>query len=52
MANYLNYERIDFPVFKGALSGLRQILAAESPFQNDEKCFVFHLKSSLRSQDI
>ena len=22
------------------------------PFKNDEKCFLFHLKSSYRSQDI
>ena len=22
------------------------------PFENDEKCFLFHLKSSIRSQDI
>ena len=36
---------------KGALSGLRQFLATESPL-NDEKCFLFHLKSSFRSQDI
>ena len=35
--------------FKGTLSGLRQFLATESP---DEKCFLFHLKSSCRSQDI
>ena len=38
--------------FKGALSGLRQFLATESLFKNDEKCFLFHLKSSFRSQDI
>ena len=31
-------------VIKDALSGLRQ-------FKNDEKCFLFHLKSSFRSQD-
>ena len=24
----------------------------ENPFKNDEKCFLFHLKSSFRSQDI
>ena len=24
----------------------------ESLFKNDEKCFLFHLKSSFRSQDI
>ena len=37
---------------KGALSGLRQFLATESSFKNDEKCFLFHLRSSFRSQDI
>ena len=36
---------------KGALSGLRQILATES-LKDDEKYFLFHLKSSFRSQDI
>ena len=36
---------------KGALLGLRQFLATE-PFKNDEKCFLFHLKNSFRSQDI
>ena len=38
--------------FKGALSGLRQFLAAESPFEMIKKCFLFDLKSSFRSQDI
>ena len=28
------------------------ILLASVPFKNDEKCFSFHLKSSLRSQYI
>ena len=38
--------------FKGALSGLKQFLATESSLnKNDEKCFLFHLKSSFRSQD-
>ena len=38
------------PLFslKGVLSGLRQFFATESPL----KCFLFHLKSSFRSQDI
>ena len=36
---------------KGTLSGLKQFLAAESSW-NDEKCFLFHLKSFFRSQDI
>ena len=38
--------------FKDALSCQRQYLANESPFKNDEKCFLFHLESSSRSQDI
>ena len=38
-------------VFKDTLSGLRQFLAIES-LESDEKCFLFHLKSSFRSQDI
>ena len=41
--------------FKGAFSGLRQILATESPLmmlKNDKKCFLIHLKSSFCSQDI
>ena len=28
------------------------IFALMIAFQNDEKCFLFHLKSSFRSQDI
>ena len=40
-------------ILKGGLSGLRQFLARESSLmKNDEKCFLFHLKSSFRSQDI
>ena len=27
-------------------------LLQQKPFKNDEKCFLFHLKSSFRSQDI
>ena len=38
--------------FKGTLSGLRQFLANGSKCKNDEKCFLFHLKSSFYSQDI
>ena len=38
--------------FKGALSGLRQFLAAGKPFKNDEQCFLFHVKSTFHSQDI
>ena len=37
---------------KGALSGLRQFLATESALKFMKKFFLFHLKSSLRSQDI
>ena len=29
----------------GALSGLRQFLATESPFKNDEKAFYFALNA-------
>ena len=29
---------------KGALSGLRQFLATESPFKNDKNAFYFTLK--------
>ena len=55
-------------ILKGALSGLRQFLATESPlkmmkntfyfnqkrkpFKNDERYFLFHIKSSFRSQEI
>ena len=34
----------------GVLSDLRQFLTSES--KNDEKCFLFHLKSFFPSQDI
>ena len=37
---------------KGALSGLRQSLATESPLKMIKKCFLFHVKSSFRSQHI
>ena len=37
---------------KGALSGLREFSGNWKPFKNDEKCFLFYLKSSFRSQDI
>ena len=26
--------------------------ASKTPFKNDEKCFLFHLKSFFRSQDV
>ena len=39
--------------FNGTLSGLTQFLLTESPLiKKDEKCFLFHLKSSSRSHDI
>ena len=38
--------------FKGALSGLRRFLADENPFKMMKNAFLFHLKSSFRSQDI
>ena len=37
--------------FNGALSGLRQFLATESPLKMMKNAF-FHLKSSFHSQDI
>ena len=38
---------------KGAISGLRQFSAVESHLnENDEKCFLFPVKSSFHSQDI
>ena len=40
------------PGFKGALSGLRTFLAAESRFKMMKNAFLFHLKSAFRSQDI
>ena len=32
-------------LIKGALSGLRQLLATENPFKNDENAFYFTLKA-------
>ena len=37
---------------KGAVSCLRQLLATGNSFKIGEKGFLFHLKSSFRSQDI
>ena len=37
---------------KGALSGLREFSGNWKSFKNDEKCFLFYLKSSFRSHDI
>ena len=51
-ALYLDFAFKQRPRFKGALSGLRQFLASESPLKKGEKCFLFHLKSSFCSQDI
>ena len=38
--------------FKDALSGLRQLLATESPLKKKKNVFLFQLKSSFHSQDI
>ena len=39
-------------LFKGALSHLGQFLATESPLKMMKNAFLFHLKSSARSQGI
>ena len=39
-------------LLKDALSGSRQFLATENPLKMMAKGFLFHLKSSFRSQDI
>ena len=39
-----------FKLIKGALSGLRKFLAFGSPLRIMKNAFLFHLKSSLRSQ--
>ena len=39
-------------LFKGALSSLRQFLTTKSPLKMMKNVFLFHLKSSFRSQDI
>ena len=46
-----NLQGTKFNHFKGALSGLRQFLATESPLKMMKSAF-FHLKSSFRTQDI
>ena len=49
---WINYESfIYFKIgnIKGAFSGLRQFLAIESPLKMP---FLFHLKSSSRSEDM
>ena len=51
----LNLNRIfSISVFKGALSGLRQFWQQflKNPLKNDEKLFLFYLKSFFHSQDI
>ena len=35
-----------------AHSQVWNIFCGPKPFKNDEKCFLFHLKSCFRSQDI
>ena len=44
----------DVIILKGALSNLKEFLTAESrkPFKINEKCFLFHVKSSFSSQDV
>ena len=42
----------DTAYFNSTLSGLKQFFSNRKPFKNDEKCFLLHLKSSFRSQDI
>ena len=37
---------------KGALIKSETIFDNSKPFKNDEKCFLFHLKSSFRSKDL
>ena len=39
-------------LLKDALSGSRQFLTTENALKMMAKCFLFHLKSSFRSQDI
>ena len=49
---FLFLKRKILTTFKGALSRLRQFLASESPFKNDNEYFLFHLKNTFYSQDI
>ena len=39
-------------IIKGTLSGLRQLLATESPLIMIKKCFLINLKSAFRCQGI
>ena len=39
-------------IIKEVLSGLKQFLATERPLKMMKKCFLFHVKSFSRSQDI
>ena len=49
----LNQKNVSFEdSLKGALWGLRQFFGNWKPFKNDDKSFLFHLKSYFRSQDI
>ena len=48
----LCHKRVEPLNFKGALSGLRQFLATESPLKMMKNAFYFHLKSSFCYQDI
>ena len=56
--NYFEYGHISrndkfqiLPNVKGVLSGVRQSLATDSPLKLMKKCSLFHLKSSIHSQD-
>ena len=50
--------KLSISFFSGVLSSDSQLLKKLcyflhwNPFKNDEKCFIFHLKSSFCSQDI
>ena len=47
------HQFMDLLILKGAFFARSETIFDNwKPFQNDEKCFLFHLKSSFRSQDI
>ena len=48
--SFMLHTCLDF--FKGCTPKSESIFGNCMPFKNDEKCFLFHLKSSFRSQDI
>ena len=47
----VNLHNIKILILKGAFSELR-VFGKWKLLKNDEKCFLFHLKISFRSQDI